>query len=250
MTKKSAILHFGRDTVDKPILTGLIRGHDVDVNILQASITPEEDGTMFVQIEGTGENVQGAFDYLEGLGVRMIFPAKNIIWDDEKCTHCGACVGQCLPKALAVDGNLAFAKTGRRNAAVRLELGSAIQYHLDHPGRLVDDDVLAEAISLLERARTIDPRGPKLAGQIDRLDALVTSSSVPVPVSLHSDNETQVVIYKVGRLGVFSRKTLELRPGTYTVVGTRSGFRDVRLEITVRPDGPNPPVVIRCEDEV
>lgn len=103
MTKKSAILHFGRDIVDKPVLTGLIRGHDVSVNILQASITPEEDGTMFVQIEGESENVKGAFDYLEGLGVRMIFPAKNIIWDDEKCTHCGACVGQCLPKSLAVD---------------------------------------------------------------------------------------------------------------------------------------------------
>jgi serine/threonine protein kinase/tetratricopeptide (TPR) repeat protein len=153
-------------------------------------------------------------------------------------------------QVLAIDGNLAFAKTGKRRAAARLELGAAIEYHLGHPGRLVDDDVFGEAISLLERARTIDPRGPLLSGQITRLDALVTRSSIPVPVSLHSDNETQVVIYKVGRLGVFSRKTLELRPGTYTVVGTRPGFRDVRLEITVKPDGPNPPVVVRCKEEV
>ena len=103
MTKKSAILHFGRDLVDKPMLSGLIRQHDVDVNILQASITPEEDGTMFVQVEGTGENVTKAFEYLESMGVRLVFPAKNMIWDDTKCTHCGACVGQCLPKALALD---------------------------------------------------------------------------------------------------------------------------------------------------
>jgi len=103
MTKRSAILHFGSDLVDKPILTGLIRENDVDVNILQASITPEEDGTMFIQVEGDGANVKGAFDYLEGLGVRLVFPAKNLIWDEELCTHCGACVGQCLPKALAVD---------------------------------------------------------------------------------------------------------------------------------------------------
>jgi hypothetical protein len=85
---------------------------------------------------------------------------------------------------------------------------------------------------------------------VGRLEALVKTSSTPVSVSLHSDNETQVVIYKVGRLGAFSRKTVELRPGTYTVVGTRSGFRDVRLEVTIRPDGPNPPVVVRCEEEV
>jgi Fe-S-cluster-containing dehydrogenase component len=105
MTKKSAILHFVGDLVDKPVLSGLIRTHDVDVNILQASITPEEDGTMFVQMEGTSENVKGAFDYLKSMGVRLIFPAKNIIWDDVKCTHCGACIGQCLPKALSLDSN-------------------------------------------------------------------------------------------------------------------------------------------------
>lgn len=111
MTKKSAILHFGMDIVDKPILTALIRDNDVSVNILQASITPEEDGTMFIQVEGDDKNVKSAFDYLEGLGVRLVFPAKNIIWDDEQCTHCGACVGQCLPKALAIDtksGELLF----------------------------------------------------------------------------------------------------------------------------------------------
>lgn len=103
MTKKSAILHFGRETVDKPILTGLIREHNVSVNILQASISPEEDGTMFIQVEGEGADVESAFGYLEKLGVRLVFPAKNIIWDDDVCTNCGACVGHCLPKALAID---------------------------------------------------------------------------------------------------------------------------------------------------
>jgi ferredoxin len=75
----------------------------VAVNILQASITPEEDGTMFIQVEGENAKVDGAFDYLKSAGVRIVFPAKNLIWDDAKCTHCGACVAQCLPKALFVD---------------------------------------------------------------------------------------------------------------------------------------------------
>lgn len=100
MTKKSAILHFNGELVEKPILSGMIRNHDVSVNILQASISPEEDGTMFVQVEGDEQNVKGAFAYLEGIGVRLVFPAKNLIWDEGKCTHCGACVAQCLPKAL------------------------------------------------------------------------------------------------------------------------------------------------------
>jgi L-aspartate semialdehyde sulfurtransferase ferredoxin len=109
--KKSTILHFGADLVDKPIMSGMIRDHDVSVNILQASITPDNAGTMFVQVEGAAENVRRAFDYLDNMGVRLVFPAKNLIWDHLKCTHCGVCVGQCLPRALSVEsatGMIAF----------------------------------------------------------------------------------------------------------------------------------------------
>lgn len=103
MEKKSVILHFGSELVDKPIISGLIKNFDVAVNILQASITPEEDGTMFVQIEGEKANVRKALDYLEKTGVHLILPAKNLFLDDKKCTHCGACVAQCLANALTLD---------------------------------------------------------------------------------------------------------------------------------------------------
>ena len=58
------------------------------------------------------------------------------------------------------------------------------------------------------------------------------------------------MVHKVGRLGTFTRKVLELRPGTYMVVGTRSGFRDVRRQLVVEPSGPPPPLVVRCEEEI
>jgi serine/threonine protein kinase/tetratricopeptide (TPR) repeat protein len=153
-------------------------------------------------------------------------------------------------RVLVMDENLAFARAGRQRAAGRVALAAAIDRHLANPGRLVDDDVLAEAGSLLDRAEATLPRGPILDDQIRRLGELVEIASTPVRVSLHSDNETEVVIYKVGRLGTFSRTSVDLRPGTYTVVGTRPGFRDVRVEVSVRPSGPNPPIVIRCEEEV
>jgi len=35
--------------------------------------------------------------------VRLILPAKHLAWDEEKCTHCGVCTGQCLPNALEAD---------------------------------------------------------------------------------------------------------------------------------------------------
>ena len=103
MAQKSAIFHFKPDTVNKPIVTELVRDYSLTVNILQAKINPEEEGTMFVVLQGDSSNLKSGIKFLEGLGVTVILPNKNVILLEERCTHCGACVGQCLPKALSVD---------------------------------------------------------------------------------------------------------------------------------------------------
>jgi hypothetical protein len=69
-------------------------------------------------------------------------------------------------------------------------------------------------------------------------------------VVLQSDGLTQVSIYHVGRLGQFTSQTLELRPGTYTVVGSRPGYRDVRQTLTVKPGSNQITLDIRCEEPV
>jgi hypothetical protein len=45
---------------------------------------------------------------------------------------------------------------------------------------------------------------------------------------------------------MFAEKQLNLRPGAYTIIGSRDGCRDVRESILVRPD--MQPVEIRCEE--
>ena len=70
----------------------------------------------------------------------------------------------------------------------------------------------------------IEKKGPRLAGQIERLDALVREYSTPVQVYLLSDKKTEVVVYRVGTLGKFDRHALVLRPGTYTVVRNPPGL--------------------------
>ncbi len=153
-------------------------------------------------------------------------------------------------RVLALDSNLAFAVAGKRRSTIRMELASQIDFVLEHPERLVSDDALADAEGLLATALEIEPRGPDIDRQTVGLNNLVAAHSTFIPVPFRSDNVTDVVIHKVGRLGFFTDKTLELRPGTYTVVGSRPGYRDVRIYLTVRPGAPVPPVVIRCEEAV
>jgi hypothetical protein len=61
---------------------------------------------------------------------------------------------------------------------------------------------------------------------------------------------TSVQIYHVGKLGQFTSQQLELRPGTYTVVGSRPGYRDVRQTLTVKPGAAQATMDIRCEETV
>jgi hypothetical protein len=43
---------------------------------------------------------------------------------------------------------------------------------------------------------------------------------------------------------------LELRPGTYTVVGTRRGYRDVRHQLVISPGKEPDILVVRCAEKI
>ena len=75
-------------------------------------------------------------------------------------------------------------------------------------------------------------------------------AETPIRVALASDNATEVQIYRIGKLGLFEQKDLELMPGRYTVVGTRQGFRDVRKELNLMPGSSPPTLVVRCEERI
>jgi hypothetical protein len=48
---------------------------------------------------------------------------------------------------------------------------------------------------------------------------------------------------------LFETKELSLRPGQYTAVGSRRGFRDVRVVFEVSPDQ-TAPVYIACSEAI
>ena len=152
--------------------------------------------------------------------------------------------------ALELEPGLAAARDGLTRSGQRLELAQRMNYHLGNPERLATVEVFEEATDLIAEVRTITPAGPRFSELVQRLDLLVIQWSTPVPVVLESDGLTQVMLFRVGQLGAFDRHTTELRPGTYTVIGRRVGFRDVRLTFKVGPGQPPKPVTIRCTDSI
>ena len=102
----------------------------------------------------------------------------------------------------------------------------------------------------LIQARKISPRGPVLSAQIERLQVLLKQANSTVTVTLRSDGATEVTVYKVARLGRFDQRELSLRPGSYTAVGSRNGYRDVRVNFTIQHDSSPAPLTIACMEAI
>jgi tetratricopeptide (TPR) repeat protein len=152
--------------------------------------------------------------------------------------------------ALKVDPSLVFAQQGRARAAARVELSNSLQAFIDRPERLATPAVRAEAEALVKRAAGADPSGPVLRSQIQRLQILLPTFDVPVRLELVSDNATEVQIQRVGTFGTFSKREIELKPGKYTVVGTRPGFRDVRRDVTIAPGRDVQTINVACVEPI
>jgi tetratricopeptide (TPR) repeat protein len=152
--------------------------------------------------------------------------------------------------ALKSDPTLLDGQQGVDRCEPRAMLDAQLQTYLERPERLFGQEGRASARNVLAQAQGVTAPGPRLSAQVQRLGQLLQQAETPIRVALTSDNLTDVQIYRVGRLGAFEHRDLELMPGRYTVVGTRNGYRDVRKEFSLLPGAPPPEVVIRCEEPI
>lgn len=94
-------LHFPKEIVDRPIIAALIREQNVEVNILRAKVTQNEDGEMIADI---GPDTDRAIAWLKEQGVTVAPLSDKIVRHGELCVDCGSCPGVCPTGALAMDG--------------------------------------------------------------------------------------------------------------------------------------------------
>jgi serine/threonine protein kinase/tetratricopeptide (TPR) repeat protein len=152
--------------------------------------------------------------------------------------------------ALAIDPGLRFAGLGAVRSRERIRLEKRLRYYLENPDTLASDRYLGEARAVLDEARAVEPRGPRLGGQIQALQAGIKTAQTRIPVTVLSDGQTEVAVLRVARLGRITHEVLELRPGTYTIVGSRDGYRDVRQTIRIAADQQAPQVSIACKEKI
>ena len=108
--KKRVVLHFPTRLVDQPIIYKLVKDYDLVLNVLKASVMPNEEGRMVLELSGTRDNYDKGIKFLQTTGVKIQSLGQDIIRNDERCTHCGVCVTVCPSGALIVDNKTRMVK--------------------------------------------------------------------------------------------------------------------------------------------
>ena len=151
---------------------------------------------------------------------------------------------------LEIDSDLQFAQDGLARTRQRLGLHHTLNNYIDDPDALSAPEKMQAATGLLLDLSRISPTGPRLEQQKESLARLLKRAATPLDVMLISDSQTEVSVLRVARLGLFQSRELSLRPGVYVVVGSRAGYRDVRLEFRVAPEIEMQPIVVQCEEQI
>lgn len=153
-------------------------------------------------------------------------------------------------EALSLQPNVEFARLGAKRAADALAIWQDLDRYLLEPERINNRNGLANATELVNKAAQFPNPGPALRTKISTLQGMVSSANAQIPVTITSDGLTSVDVYRVGRFGQIRSRSFTVRPGTYTAMGRREGFRDVRVVFTVKNGAPPPPVDVRCTQPI
>ena len=103
VVSKRIVLHFPRRVVERPIVYRLVKDYDLEFNILKAFFTLEEEGLMVLELSGEQTNYDKGIKYLTKTGVRIQSLSQDVTRNEERCTHCGACVTICPTGAFELD---------------------------------------------------------------------------------------------------------------------------------------------------
>jgi NAD-dependent dihydropyrimidine dehydrogenase PreA subunit len=100
---KKVVLRFPKRMVDRPIIYQLVKDYDLEFNILKASITPEQEGLLVLELKGNQQEYDKGIEFLLKAGVKIQSLSQDVTRNEERCTHCGACITVCPTGAFKLD---------------------------------------------------------------------------------------------------------------------------------------------------
>ena len=101
--KEKVVLLFPDTMVEKPIVYELIKNYNLTLNILRANINPKMQGRIVAEISGENSDYKAGLEFLNSQSVKVLPLEQEIVWQEERCTQCGACSVICPAGALVLE---------------------------------------------------------------------------------------------------------------------------------------------------
>jgi len=103
MYSRMLVLHFPKAEVGKPIVCHLAVDYNLTFNILKATILPQTEGVMVLELSGDKKDFNRGVRFLKEHGIQVTPVGQDINRNNTKCTHCGACTAVCPTGALSIN---------------------------------------------------------------------------------------------------------------------------------------------------
>jgi ferredoxin len=97
------VLHFPPSVTGQPVVYRLVKEFDLRFNILKASVSPGEEGLLVMELSGDQMSYDKGIQYLTEIGVNIQSLSQDVVRDEARCTHCGACVNLCPTGAFSLE---------------------------------------------------------------------------------------------------------------------------------------------------
>ncbi len=96
-------LSFAPDISNEPLVCRLVQDYNLELNILEAQISPRKEGRLVLELLGAKDDINNGIAYLKQYGVRVLGVSHDTERQEELCMHCGMCTAVCSVRALSVD---------------------------------------------------------------------------------------------------------------------------------------------------